>query len=129
MVLRYSDICETVQCCATVTPPQHNEDSHSWTVSVTKGTRYLVSYDDPGTLEEKAIAIGALTGDALCIAADDADADDFRGKCGDKAALEKAPLLNKMAELARTRNAALFSATARSRKGEVVNPASAHAAS
>ncbi|XP_075530022.1 uncharacterized protein LOC142563346 [Dermacentor variabilis] len=129
VVLRYSDICETVQCCATVKPPQRNDDSRSRIVSVSvmKGTRYLVSYDDPGTLEEKANMIDILTGDALCIAADDADADDFRGKCGEKAALEKAPLLNKMAELARSRNTALFSAAAGRRKGDAVNSPSAHA--
>ncbi|XP_065285214.1 uncharacterized protein [Dermacentor albipictus] len=128
VVLRYSDICETVQCCATVKPPQRNDDSRSRIVSVMKGTRYFVSYDDPGTLEEKANTIDVLTGEALCIAADDADADDFRGKCGEKAPLEKAPLLNKMAELARSRNSALSSATARRRKGDAINSRSAHAA-
>ncbi|KAL3216432.1 hypothetical protein MRX96_033076 [Rhipicephalus microplus] len=70
-------------------------------VSVKKGSRYFVSYDDPATLEEKANDIDELTGGKFCIAADDADAHDFHGKCGDKAAL-----LSKMAQLALKRNTA-----------------------
>ncbi|XP_037525334.1 uncharacterized protein LOC119402271 [Rhipicephalus sanguineus] len=101
VVLRYSEICETVQCCSTVKPPQRNDLSRSRIVSVKKGSHYLVSYDDPATLEEKANEIAEITDGRLCIAADDADADDFHGKCGDKAAL-----LSKMAELARKRNSA-----------------------
>ncbi|KAL3216429.1 hypothetical protein MRX96_033073 [Rhipicephalus microplus] len=100
-VLRYSKICEMVQCCSTVKPPQRNDLSRSRIVSVKKGSRYFVSYDDAATLEEKANDIDDLTGGRFCIAADDADADDFHGKCGDKAAL-----LSKMAQLAHKRNTA-----------------------
>ncbi|KAL1466685.1 hypothetical protein MTO96_042560 [Rhipicephalus appendiculatus] len=100
-MLRYSEICEMVQCCSIVKPPQSNDLSRSRIVSVKKGSRYLVSYDDPVTLEEKANDVAAITGGRLCIAADDADADDFHGKCGDKAAL-----LSKMAQLAGKRNTA-----------------------
>ncbi|XP_037525826.2 uncharacterized protein LOC119402847 [Rhipicephalus sanguineus] len=103
-MVKYSQVCETVQCCLVDKSPQRNDRSRSLVATVMNRSLYNVSYDDADTLAEKAKAVFLMTRGALCIAADDVQADDFGGKCG--GAGRKAPLLTMMAELARLQNGA-----------------------
>ncbi|XP_065283712.2 uncharacterized protein [Dermacentor albipictus] len=106
-VVKYSEVCETVQCCLVDKSHQRDDRSRSLVATVINPFRYNVSYDDADTLAEKVNAVTSLTRGALCIAAEDVQADDFAGKCSG----HKAPLLTKVAELARWHNSAFVAAT------------------
>ncbi|XP_075726734.1 uncharacterized protein LOC142768606 [Rhipicephalus microplus] len=103
-MVKYSQVCETVQCCLVDKSPLRNDRSRSFVATVMNRFVYNVSYDDADTLAEKAKAVSLLTQGALCVAADDVQADDFAGKCG--GARRKAPLLTMVARLARLHNGA-----------------------
>ncbi|KAL1416256.1 hypothetical protein MTO96_006377 [Rhipicephalus appendiculatus] len=105
-MVKYSQVCETVQCCLVDKSPLRNDHSRSLVATVMNRSLYNVSYDDANTLAEKAKAVSLLTRGALCISADDVQADDFGGKCG--GASHKAPLLTVVAELARLQNGAFL---------------------
>ncbi|XP_077560800.1 uncharacterized protein LOC144175620 [Haemaphysalis longicornis] len=107
-VMPYSKLCEKIQYGEPHNRPQKSDKSLSKLVNVgdISGQKYRCSFDDAETLEQKARAVSALTKGALCVAAYDVEGDDIDSHCG-----PRAPLLSKIAEIARKQNSAIFKST------------------